>query len=151
MPGGRLLRTIEPMGADRTFRPSGALIAVLAAAAACWLGVLALLTTLSGVEGRTWMSVFFFIGFFAVFLVHYGTQSILVHSSGLVVRRFLGLQSFDFSDIVEIDVHPGPGMTIYDVITRRGPIQFSSWFRGHEELLALIVEGARLRTNSRLS
>ena len=137
------------MGADRTFRPSGALIGILAASAACWVGVLAFLVSLRGVGGQTYLSVFFFIGFFGVFLVHYSTQSILVHSTGLVVRRFLGLQSFDFKDIVEIEVHPGPGMTIYDVITRRGPIQFSSWFHGHRELLDLIVEGARLRTDSR--
>ncbi len=52
-------------------------------------------------------------------------------------------------DIINKMRHPGPGMTIYDVITRRGPIQFSSWFHGHRELLDLIVEGARLRTDSR--
>jgi hypothetical protein len=132
------------MGNDRTFRPSAALIAVLAGAAVCWLGVLALLLNLRGVEGKTYLTVFFFIGFFGVFLVYYSTQAIVVHPGGLVVRRFLALTSFDFQDIVKVEVHPGPAMTVYDVFTRQGPIQFSSWFRGHKELLDLIVRGARL-------
>jgi hypothetical protein len=133
---------------DRTFRPSAALIAILAGAAVCWLGVLALLLNLHGVEGKTYLTVFFFIGFFSVFLVYYSTQAIVVHADGLVVRRFLALTSFDFSDIVKIEVHPGPAMTIYDVFTRHGPIQFSSWFRGHKELLDLIVRGARLEARA---
>lgn len=136
------------MGSDRTFRPSAALIAVLAGAAVCWLGVLALLVNLRGVEGKTYLTVFFFIGFFGVFLVYYSTQAIVVHSSGLVVRRFLALTSFDFQDILEVEVHPGPAMTVYDVITRQGPIQFSSWFRGHKELLDLIIRGARLEARA---
>ena len=40
-------------------------------------------------------------------------------------------------------------MTLYDVMTRQGPIQFSSWFRGHRELLSLIVSGAKLSGGAR--
>ena len=129
---------------DRTFRPSRALIGVLAGSAFCWLAVLALLLTMPGIAGQTYLSVFFFIGFFGVFIVYYSSQAIVVGPSGLVVRRLFGLQSFDFQDIVKIDVYPGPAMTSYDIMTRRGPIQFSSWFRGHRELLDLIVRGARM-------
>lgn len=129
---------------DRTFRPSRTLIGLLAGSAACWLAVLLLLLNLPGVAGQTYLAVFFFIGFFGVFIVHYATQAIVVSSTGLVVRRLFGLQAFDFQDIVKIDVYPGPAMTIYDIVTRRGPIQFSSWFRDHRELLDLIVRGAHM-------
>ncbi len=109
--------------------------------------MLALLLNLHGVEGRTYLAVFFFIGFFGAFLVYYSTQAIVVHSSGLVVRRFLGLKSFEFQDIFKIEVHPGLAMTIYDVFTRRGPIQFSSWFPGHKELLDLLIREAQLQAS----
>ncbi len=132
----------------QTFRPRGVLLGVLAGAALAWLLVLILLLSLRGVEGKTYLSVFFFIGFFATFLVYYSTQAIVVHANGLVVRRFLAFTSFDFKDIVQIEVHPGPAMTIYDVLTRQGPIQCSSWFRGHRELLDLIVRGAHLETRA---
>jgi hypothetical protein len=135
--------------ADRTFRPSTVLIGVLAAAAVSWLGVLALLLNLRGVEGHTYLAVFFFIGFFGVFLVYYSTQAIVGHSSGLVVRRFYGLKSFEFHDILKIEVYPGPAMTIYDVCTRRGPIQFSSWFPGHKELLDLLIREASLEASQK--
>ncbi|MHB1847292.1 MAG: PH domain-containing protein [Deltaproteobacteria bacterium] len=134
---------METSGA-RTYRPSWTLIGALAAAAAAWLFVLAVLVTLPGVGGKTYLTVFFFLGFFGVFLVYYGTQSIAVHERGLTVRRLLRLESFDFRDIVRVEVAPGPAVTIYEVFTRRGPIQFSSWFRGHQELLDLIVKEAKL-------
>lgn len=135
------------MVADRTYRPSGLLIGVLAGAAVIWLAVLARLLSLRGVEGHTYLSVFFFIGFFGVFLVYYSTQAIVVHSSGLVVRRFLGLKSFEFHDIFKIEVSPGFAMTIYNVFTRRGPIQFSSWFPGHKELCELLIREAELQAS----
>ncbi len=130
--------------ADRTFRPSPALIGALAAGAASWLFVLLVLCTLPGVGGKTYLTVFFFLGFFGVFLVYHASQSIAVHEDGLTVRRLLRLQSFDFGDILRVEISPGPAMTVYEVFTRRGPIQFSSWFRGHRELFDLIVRGARL-------
>jgi hypothetical protein len=133
--------------ADRTYRPSGVLIGVLAASAVAWLGMLLLLLSVRGIEGRTYLAVFFFIGFFGIFLVYYSTQAIVVHETGLVVRRFLGLKSFEFHDIFKIEVHPGPAMTVYDVFTRRGPIQFSSWFPGHKELLDLLIREAQLRAS----
>jgi hypothetical protein len=134
---------------DRVFRPSTALIATLGAAVLCWLGVLGLLLRLHGVPGKTYLSVFFFIGFFGVFIVHYSTQAIVVYREGLVVRRFRELQAFSFEDIMKVDVTPGLAMTLYDVMTRQGPIQFSSWFRGHRELLSLIVSGAKLSSGAR--
>jgi hypothetical protein len=97
---------------------------------------------------RAYVSVVFFIVLFAAVLAFYSGLTITVDRYGVTYRGLLSFESYPFESILKVDVRPGiSGLVTYDVITRRGMLQFSSFIRGHQALRDLIVSRAGLEAS----
>jgi hypothetical protein len=115
-------------------------------AAAFWASTVALLVQHSGaVAPRTLLSASGFLVFFLVFSAHYGRMAITVTGEGIVVSRVFGSLPVPFEDIVGIEVHRSLAGTVYEVLTRRGLVHFTSLLARHRELFDLLLERAQLQ------
>lgn len=129
--------------ARKIFRPSRALAAIMATAAILWGGVLLYLLKFDSVPVKTMLSAIFFVIFFAVSLTYYARTAIVVDASGMTYRGVLRTQYLQFEEIRNLDVLPGL-ITVYAVRGNRGLVHFTSFFRNHRDLVALLVERAGL-------
>ncbi len=94
---------------------------------------------------HTYISVLFFIILFGAVLAFYSGLTITADRYGVTYRGLLSFESYPYESILKVDVRPGlSGLVTYDVITRRGLLQFSSFIRGHQALRDLIVSRAGL-------
>jgi hypothetical protein len=138
------------MASPLTFRALLPLRLAVMAAAAFWGSTVVLLVQHDGaVAPGTLLSAGGFLVFFLVFSAHYGRMAITVTVDGIVVSRFFGSLPVPFDDIVGIEVHRGLAGTIYEVLTRRGLIHFSSLLARHRELFDLLRERAELQRGRR--
>jgi hypothetical protein len=128
----------------RTFRTRPVLRIAVAVAAVFWAAILAYLLQFPEVTAKTFLSAFAFLAFFVLFSAYYDRLAVTVTPEGILFTGMWRRAAIPFEEIVKVEIWPGPAMTIYDVVTRRGPLHFSSWFAGHRELLGLLVEKARL-------
>lgn len=133
------------MGGTRTYRTRLALRIAVAAAAVFWAVVLVALAGAPGIELRVVVSAGAFSLFFVAFTVVYGKTSITVTSDGIVAATPLRRVGVRFDEIVQIVVRDGVGGRVYSVLTRRGPVHFTSLFSRHRELFELLLERADLR------
>lgn len=129
--------------AEQVFRPRRVLAAVMAGAAALWIGVLVYLFQFEEVPTRTLLTAGFFVVFFGVSLTYYGRSAIFVDSGGVTFRGMLRTHRFSFSDIRKVDVLPGP-VIVYAVRVNQRFIHFTSFFQQHRRLMELLVERAGL-------
>jgi len=107
---------------------------------------LALLWQREAIPTRTYLSVLFFIGLFAVVLVFYNGMSITADTYGVTYRGLLTFRSYPYESMLQVEVRPGfTGLISYEVFTRKGCLHFSSFIRGHRELLAVITSRANLK------
>jgi hypothetical protein len=134
---------MSPQDSSQVFRPSKLLAVLMAAAGAVWVGVLLYLLTFPEVALKTVLSAVFFVLFFALSLAYYLRTSIEIDASGITYRGVLHTRRFVYEDIKNVDVLPGP-ITVYAVRGTRGLVHFTSFFRHHRRLMALLVERARL-------
>lgn len=108
-----------------------------------WLGVLVYLLRFQEVPLRTWISVVFFILFFAVASTYYVRTAVIVDAKGVTFRGMLKTQRLKYREIRKVDILQGP-VTVYSV---RGPghlWHFTSFFARHQHLVNLLVERAGL-------
>ncbi len=133
------------MAGARTYRTRLPLRVAVMAAALVWAGTLALLVQFPDVAPRTLWSATAFLVFFIVFSAYYDRLAITVTGDGIVVSRLWNRVPVRFEDILRIEVHQGFAGTMYDVLTRRGLVQFSSLFARHQELFDLLLEKAELQ------
>lgn len=111
-----------------------------------WAIVLVALAGAPGIELRVVVSAGAFSLFFVAFTVVYGKTSITVTSDGIVAATPLRRVGVRFDEILQIVVRDGVGGRVYSVLTRRGPVHFTSLFSRHRELFELLLERADLRT-----
>lgn len=136
------------MGGTRTYRTSLPLRIAVAIAAVFWAAVLVALAGAPGIELRVVVSAGAFSLFFVAFTVVYGKTSITVTSDGIVAATPLRRVRIRFDEILQIVVRDGVGGRVYSVLTRRGPVHFTSLFARHAELFELLLERADLRTRT---
>jgi hypothetical protein len=134
------------VGGARTYRTRLPLRIAVAAAAVFWAVVLVALAGAPGIELRVVLSAGAFSLFFVAFTVVYGKTSITVTSDGIVAATPLRRVGVRFDEILQIVVRDGVGGRVYSVLTRRGPVHFTSLFSRHRELFELLLERADLRT-----
>jgi hypothetical protein len=134
------------VGGARTYRTRLPLRIAVAAAAVFWAVVLVALAGAPGIELRVVVSAGAFSLFFVAFTVVYGKTSITVTSDGIVAATPLRRVGVRFDEILQIVVRDGVGGRVYSVLTRRGPVHFTSLFSRHRELFELLLERADLRT-----
>jgi hypothetical protein len=134
------------VGGARTYRTRLPLRIAVAAAAVFWAVVLVALAGAPGIELRVVLSAGAFSLFFVAFTVVYGKTSITVTSDGIVAATPLRRVGVRFDEILQIVVRDGVGGRVYSVLTRRGPVHFTSMFSRHRELFELLLERADLRT-----
>jgi hypothetical protein len=134
------------VGGARTYRTRLPLRIAVAAAAVFWAVVLVALAGAPGIELRVVVSAGAFSLFFVAFTVVYGKTSITVTSDGIVAATPLRRVPVRFDEILQIVVRDGVGGRVYSVLTRRGPVHFTSLFSRHRELFELLLERADLRT-----
>ncbi len=77
------------------------------------------------------------------FLPWYLRAAIVVDAGGMTYRGIVRTQRFDFSEIRKVDVLPGP-VTVYSVRAKNRFVYFSSFFKHHQRLVALLVDRAGL-------
>jgi hypothetical protein len=136
------------VGGTRTYRTRLPLRIAVAAAAVFWAAVLVALAGAPGIELRVVVSAGAFSLFFVAFTIVYGKTSITVTSDGIVAATPLRRVRVRFDEILQIVVRDGVGGRVYSVLTRRGPVHFTSLFSRHRELFELLLERADLRTRT---
>jgi hypothetical protein len=136
------------VGGTRTYRTRLPLRIAVAVAAVFWAAVLVALAGAPGIELRVVVSAGAFSLFFVAFTVVYGKTSITVTNDGIVAATPLRRVRVGFDEILQIVVRDGIGGRVYSVLTRRGPVHFTSLFSRHRELFELLLERADLRTRT---
>lgn len=132
-------------GARRTYRTRLPLRIAVVAAAVFWGAACLVLLRAPGTEPRLVLGAAAFVLFFAAFSVVYGRTSITVTPDGIVAATPFRRRPVRFEDILQIVVRDGLGGRVYSVLTRRGPVYFTSLFARHKELFELLLERADLR------
>lgn len=136
------------MDGTRTYRTRLPLRIAVASAAVFWAGALVALAATPGIPLRVVVGAGAFSLFFVAFTVVYGKTSITVTSDGIVAATPLRRTRVSFDEILQIVVRDGLGGRVYSVLTRRGPVHFTSLFSRHRELFELLLERADLRTRT---
>jgi hypothetical protein len=133
------------MSGVATYRTRLDLRLAVTAAAVLWAAALTVLVqNLEQVQPRVLLGAAGFLTFFAVFSAYYGRLGVTVKPEGIVVSRFFGAVPVRYEEIVRIEVRQGIAGTLYQVRTRRGPVQFTSVLARHRELFDLLRHRAGL-------
>jgi hypothetical protein len=129
----------------RTFRTWLPLRVAIGAAAGFWAAAFAVLVRAPGVSPALVCGAAAFVAFFVVSAVVYGRTSITVTPQGIVAATPFRRRPVPYEDILRVVVRDGLGGRVYAILTRRGPVHFTSLFARHRELLELILERSGLR------
>lgn len=129
----------------RVFRPRAVLRLALAAAGVFWTVCFAgLFRFRSEISPWTLWGCLAFVLFFGATWLYNARLRIDVDDAGVSYRGLRRSLRVSFADILRVNVMPGLAMRVYLVATRKGFMLFSSHFRGHRELCALLRERAGL-------
>src|SRR5688500_9629395 len=101
----------------KVFRPRLLLSSLMAGGGVVWMLLLGYLASFDGVPPRTWLSVVFFVFFFALALLYYARTAIFVEGDRLTYRGLVRTHQFLFADVRRVHVLPGP-VTVYSVRAR---------------------------------
>lgn len=132
----------------RTYKTWLPLRLAVGVAAGFWAAALALLVEVPGTSPALIVGAAAFVAFFAAFTVVYGRTSITVTPEGLVAATPFRRRPVRFDEIQRVVVQEGFAGRVYAILTRRGPVHFTSLFARHRELFELILERASLRPGS---
>ena len=125
------------------FRPRKVFAAAMALAGLLWSAVLVYLLQFRGVPVKTFLSALFFVVFFGLSLTYYARTVIVIDGAGLTYRGIMRTERFSFDDIRKVDVLPGP-VTVYAIRGKGRFVHFTSFFKHHQRLVALLIERAGL-------
>lgn len=125
------------------FRPRLFFGTALAVAAVFWSLVLVYLFSFEDVALQTWLSAVFFVAFFGVSATYYIRTAIFIDDGGLTYRGVVRTRRFRFEEIRDVDVLNGL-VVVYAVRARGQLFHFTSFFKRHQELRALVVRRAGL-------
>jgi pheromone shutdown protein TraB len=135
---------VRELTATETFRPCGWLRAAVYFGVAFWVFVFFCLVALEGATNEAYLGVLFFVSLFTALGVVYNNTSIEATTDALIVRSITSFRLVPYRDVLRVDVNPGLLQTNYAVLARQGFFHFTNLFAGHERLMRLIVERARL-------
>jgi hypothetical protein len=133
------------MDRARTFRTWLPLRVALWAAAGFWAGAFAVLAKAPGTRALLVVASAALVAFFVASAIIYGRTFITVTPEGIVAATPFKTRPVRYDDILRVVVRDGVGGRVYALLTRRGPIHFTSMFSRHRELAELILERAALR------
>lgn len=133
------------MDRARTFRTWLPLRVAVGAAAGFWGAAFAVLVRAPGVSPALVFGAAAFVAFFLASAVVYGRTSITVTPQGIVAATPFRRRPVPYEDILRVVVRDGAGGRVYAILTRRGPVHFTSLLARHRELLELILERSGLR------
>lgn len=136
---------MEPTRTYRTRRP---LRIAVGAAAVFWAAIVVVLVGAPEIERRVVAGAAGFSLFFVAFSVVYRKTWIAVTTDGIEAATPLRRVRVPFDEILQIVVRDGIGGRVYSVLTRRGPVHFTSLFDRHRELFELLLERADLRVRT---
>lgn len=131
---------------ERIYRTRLALRIAVALAACLWAAALVVLLKLPGPDPRLVAGSAGLVLFFAASAVAYGRKWIAVTAEGIVASSAFRRLQIAWDDILQVVVRDGLGGREYAVLTRRGPVHFTSLIARHRELFELVRERAGLRT-----
>jgi hypothetical protein len=131
--------------AARTYRTRLALRIAVALAACAWAGALVLLLRVPGADARLVAGSAGLVLFFAASAVVYGRTSITVTRDGIVAASAFRRRPIAWDEILQVVVRDGLGGREYAVVTRRGPVHFTSLLARHRELFELLLDRADLQ------
>jgi hypothetical protein len=126
----------------RTFRTWLPLRLALVGAGVFWAAAVVVLLRLPGTSAGVVAGAAGLVAFFVGSAFVYGRTSITVTGEGLVAATPFRRRPVRWEDVVRVVVHDGLGGRVYAVLTRRGPVHFTSLLARHRELLELILERA---------
>jgi hypothetical protein len=128
----------------RTYRTRLALRIAVALAACAWAAAFVLLLRLPGVDPKLVAGSAALVLFFLASSVAYGRKAITVGPAGIVAASAFRRRPIAWDDILQVVVRDGLGGREYAVVTRRGPVHFTSLIARHRELFEVLLEGAGL-------
>jgi hypothetical protein len=128
------------MTSAQVYRTRFVLRLAVSAAAVFWAIIVAFLAQFPEVTVQTFLTAAAFLAFFVIFTAHYDKLAIVVTPDGLVFTWWWRQLPVRYEEIVKVEVYPSVTGTIYDVTTKKGPIQFSSFFSHHRELFSLLLD-----------
>lgn len=132
----------------RTFRTRAALRIAVALADLFWVAMLAAAAR-EGIGPGAIAAAAGFCAFFAFFSIVYARSSITVTRDGIVATSTLRRgPAIPFDEVLQVVVRDGLGGRVYQVLTRRGTVLFTSLFARHRELFELIVDRAALNESA---
>ncbi len=117
-------------------------------AACLWAAALVLLLRVPGTDARLVAGAAALVLFFAASAVVYARTSIAVTGDGIVASTAFRRRPIPWDDILRIVVRDGLGGREYALVTRRGPVHFTSLIARHRELFELLRERAGLRAET---
>ncbi len=133
----------------RIYRTRLALRIAVVLAAWLWSAALVLLLRAPGTDARLVAGAAALVLFFAASGVVYGRTSIAVTGDGIVASSaFRGRRRIAWDDILRIVVRDGLGGREYALVTRRGPVHFTSLIARHRELFELLLDRSGLRAET---
>ncbi len=139
----------KPVGRGaRTFRTRLALRIAVVLAACAWAAALVVLLRVPGTDARLVAGAAGLVLFFAGSAVVYERTSITVTGEGIVAASAVRRRRIPWDDILQVVVRDGLGGREYAVVTRHGPVHFTSLLAGHRELFDLLLARAALRARS---
>ncbi len=115
-------------------------------AACVWAAALVLLLRLPEADTRLVAGCAALVIFFAASAVVYGRTSITVTGDGIVAASAFRRRPIAWDDILDAVVRDGLGGREYALVTRRGPVHFTSLIARHRELFDLLLDRAHLRS-----
>jgi hypothetical protein len=114
-------------------------------AACVWAGALVMLLHLPGTDDRLVAGSAALLVFFAASAIVYGRTSITVTGDGIVAASAFRRRPVAWNEIQQVVVRDVLGGREYALVTRRGPVHFTSLIARHRELFELVLERAGLR------
>ncbi len=114
-------------------------------AALVWAAALVLLLELPRADARLVAGSAALVLFFAASALVYGRTSITVTREGIVAASAFRRRPIPWDDILRAAVRDGLGGREYALVTRRGPVRFTSLIARHRELFEVLLERAQLR------
>ncbi len=130
----------------RTYRTRLPLRVAVALAACVWAAALVVLLRVPGADRRLAIGAAALVVFFLASSLVYHRTSITVTRAGIVAASaFRGRRPIAWDDILQVVVRDGLGGREYAVVTRRGPVHFTSLVARHRELFEILLERAGLQ------
>lgn len=125
------------------FRITGLVRWTVLGALLVWLALGVVVALSDAIPAKTLLSIGFFVAFFAGFVTYYWSMAYVVDEHGVTYRGATDVVHIPWEDIDEVRDSEMPLGGAY-VDSRYGRLSLSSFVRGHEKLVDIIVARAGL-------